>query len=68
MTYAITVPNTKANRKIAMAILANFSGIEAEFTNERAASAIRLTTDSVATWTSAVAAFEPGEVEPCAAS
>jgi hypothetical protein len=60
MTYELTVPNNRRNRQIMLAILRNFSGIEAEFTNEHAAEGIRLATDSQATWTSAVAAFEEG--------
>jgi hypothetical protein len=58
MTYELTVPNTKRNRKITLAILSNFRGIEAEFTSDHAAEGIRLATESQATWTSAVAAFE----------
>jgi hypothetical protein len=66
MTYELTVPNTKRNRKITLAILRNFAGIEAEFTSDHAAEGITLETDSERTWEAALAAFE--ESEPCAAS
>jgi hypothetical protein len=54
MTYELTVPNTKRNRKITLALLDTFVSIDAEFTGE----GIRLTTDSPATWAGAMAAFE----------
>jgi DNA invertase Pin-like site-specific DNA recombinase len=65
VTYELTVPNNRRNRAIMLAILANFAGIEAEFTSENAAEGITLATDSEATWAGALAAFEEGE--PCAA-
>lgn len=55
--YTLVVPYTPANRRTILAVLANFSGVEAQFVTHNCATMIQITTDSPATWAAVAAIF-----------